>query len=55
MFLSCDQNAGQNRGMKIADRCFENMAQFKYLGATIQSLFKEEIKRRLNSGNACQN
>jgi hypothetical protein len=31
------------------------LAKFKYLGTTItnQKLFQEEIKRRLNSGNAC--
>jgi hypothetical protein len=36
--------------MKIADRCFENMAQFRYLGTTVtdENLIQEEIKRRLN-------
>jgi hypothetical protein len=31
------------------------MCQFKYLGTTVtnQNLIEEEIKRRLNSGNAC--
>jgi hypothetical protein len=31
------------------------MSQFKYLGTTVtnQNLIQEEIKRRLNSGNAC--
>jgi hypothetical protein len=29
MLLSCHQNAGQNYDIKIADRCFENVAQFK--------------------------
>jgi hypothetical protein len=34
---------------------FENVAQFGYMGTTItnQNLIQEEIKRRLNSGNAC--
>jgi ribosomal protein S2 len=54
MLLSCHQNAGQNHDIKIANRCFENVAQFRYLGTTItnQSLIQEEIMR-FNSGNAC--
>jgi hypothetical protein len=35
MFLSRHRNAGKNRGVKIANRCFENVAQFKYLGTTL--------------------
>jgi hypothetical protein len=40
--------------MKIANRCFVNVAQFTYLGTTLtnQNLFMKEIKRRMNSGNA---
>jgi hypothetical protein len=55
MLLSRHQNAGQNHDIKIANRSFENVAQFKHLGKTVknQNLFQEEIKRRLNSGNAC--
>jgi hypothetical protein len=54
MLLSHHQNAGQNHDIKIADRSFENVAQFKYLGMTVtnQNLI-DEIKRRLNLGNAC--
>jgi hypothetical protein len=39
---------------QIGNRWFENVAQFRYLGTTItnQNLIQEEIKRRMNSGNA---
>jgi hypothetical protein len=55
MLLFCHQNVGQNHDIKIANRSFENVSQFKYLEMTVtnQSLIKEKIKRRLNSGNAC--
>jgi hypothetical protein len=55
MLLSRHQNAGQNLNIKIGDRSFENAAQFKYLRTTVtnQNLIQEEIKRRLNSGDAC--
>jgi hypothetical protein len=55
LLVSRDQNAGQNREIKIGNRSFENMSLFKYLGTTVanQNLIQEEIKRRLNSGNAC--
>jgi hypothetical protein len=55
MLLSHHQNAGQNHDIKIVDRCFVNVAQFRSLGTTVtnQNLIQEEIKRRLNSGNAC--
>jgi hypothetical protein len=55
MLISRHQNVGQNREIKIANRLFENVSQFKYLGTTVtnQNLIQEEIKRRSNSGNAC--
>jgi hypothetical protein len=47
MLLSRHQNVGQNRDVKIANRLFENVSQFKYLGTTItnQNLMQEVIKR----------
>jgi hypothetical protein len=43
------QNVGQNCGIKIANRLFENVSQFKYLVTTVtnQNFIQEEIKRRL--------
>jgi hypothetical protein len=57
MLLSHHQNAGQNHDIKIVNRCFENVTQFRYLGMTItnQNQIQEEIKRRLNLGNSVQN
>jgi hypothetical protein len=55
MLLSRHQNAGQNHDIKIGNRCFENVAQFRYLGTTItnENLIQEEIKKSSNSGSAC--
>ncbi|PNF13842.1 hypothetical protein B7P43_G11786 [Cryptotermes secundus] len=55
MLLPRHQNGGKNHDIKIGNRCFEIVAQFRYLGTTItdRNLIQEEIKRRLNSRNAC--
>jgi hypothetical protein len=55
MLLSRHYNARQNHDIKIGNRCFEDVAQLRYLETTItnQNLIQEEIKRKLNSGNAC--
>jgi hypothetical protein len=39
----------------IVNRFFENMSQFKYLRTSVmnQNMIQEEIKRKLNLGNAC--
>jgi hypothetical protein len=53
--MSRHPNSGQNQNIRIANESFENVAKFKYLGTTLtnQNDICDEIKRRLNSGNAC--
>jgi hypothetical protein len=55
MLISRSQKIGQKHSIKIANRFFENVAKFKYLGTTVtdQNCMHEEIKSRLNSGNVC--
>jgi hypothetical protein len=53
--MSRSQKIGQKLSIKIAIRSFEDVAKFKCLGITLtdQNCIHEEIKSRLNSGNAC--
>jgi hypothetical protein len=55
MLVSRCQKAGQRQSIKIGNRSFESVATFKYPGTTLtdQNCIHEEIKSRLNSGNAC--
>jgi hypothetical protein len=55
MLMSRCKKAGQKHSIKIADRSFEDVAKFKYLEMTLtdQNCMNEEIKSRLNLGNAC--
>jgi predicted HNH restriction endonuclease len=55
MLMSRCQKAGQKHSINIAYRFCEGVAKFKYLGTTLtdQNGMHEEIKSRLNSGNAC--
>jgi hypothetical protein len=42
MLLSCHQTAGQNHNIKVGKICFENVAQFKYLGMIVTRGGEEE-------------
>jgi hypothetical protein len=55
MFMSHHQTAEQSNYIRVANKSFEKVAKFKYLGPTFtdQNCIYEEIKSRLNSGNAC--
>jgi len=55
MVMSRDQNAEQNRSVRIDNSISERVEEFKYLGTTltIQNSIREGIKSRLRSGNAC--
>jgi hypothetical protein len=55
MVMSRYPNSGQNQNIRIANESFENVAKFRYLGKTLtnQNDIHDEIKSRLNSGNAC--
>jgi len=55
MIMSRHPNSGQNQNTRTANESFEKVAKFKYLGTTLtnQNDIHNEIKSRLNSGNAC--
>jgi hypothetical protein len=55
MLMSRHQKTGQKYSIQIANRSFEGVAKFKYLGTilTDQNCINEEFKSGLNSGNAC--
>ncbi|KAJ4430052.1 hypothetical protein ANN_22260 [Periplaneta americana] len=55
MIMSHDHNIVRNGNIKIGDLSFEGVEKFKYLGATVTNIndTREEIKRRINMGNAC--
>jgi hypothetical protein len=55
MIMSHHPHSGQNQNIRIANESFKNVAKFRYLGMTLtdQNGIYDEIKRSLNSGNAC--
>jgi hypothetical protein len=55
MTMSRHPNSGQNQKVRIANESFEKVAKLKYLGTTLtnQNDVHDEVKSRLNSGNAC--
>jgi len=55
MVMSYNQNAGRNHNINIVNESLERVEQFKYLGTNVmrQNSIQKEIKRRLESGNAC--
>jgi hypothetical protein len=55
MFMSRHQTARQSNYIRVTNKSFKKVAKFKYLGATLmdQNCIHEEIRSKLNSGNAC--
>jgi sorting nexin-29 len=55
MVMSRNQNAGQSHDIKIDNKFFERVEEFKDLGRTVmnRNSIHEEIKSRLKLGNTC--
>jgi hypothetical protein len=55
VYESRHPNSGQNQNIRKTNESFENMATFKYMETTLtnQNAIIDEIKSRLNPGNAC--
>jgi hypothetical protein len=54
MFMSGDQNAGQNLNVKTDNKSYESLEQFPYFRKNLssQNSMQEETTSRLNSGNS---
>jgi hypothetical protein len=55
MLMSRGQRMGQKHSINMANRSFEDVAKFKYLGTTLtdQNCMHKDINSRLNLGNFC--
>ncbi|KAJ4446034.1 hypothetical protein ANN_12720 [Periplaneta americana] len=55
MIMSRDENIIRNGNIKFGNLSFEEVEKFKYLAATVTNIndTREEIKHRINMGNAC--
>ncbi|KAJ4431759.1 hypothetical protein ANN_20364 [Periplaneta americana] len=55
MIMSRDENIVRNGNIKIGNLSFEEVEKFKYIGARVTNIndTREEIKHRINMGNAC--
>jgi hypothetical protein len=55
MLTSHYPKGGQDRDTEIANRSYENVAQFGYLETRVinKNFLQGKIKKKLNSGNAC--
>jgi hypothetical protein len=55
MAMSRNQNVGKNHNIKLDNKSFERVKQFKYLGTSLtnRNSIQEEIKSRMKSRNAC--
>jgi hypothetical protein len=53
MIMPHHPNSGQNQNMRTANKLFDKVAKFKYMGTTLtnQNDIHDESKSRLNSGN----
>jgi hypothetical protein len=55
MVMFRNQPAGRSNSVKIDNRAFERVEEFKYLGTALtnQNSIQEEINNGLKSGNTC--
>jgi hypothetical protein len=55
MVMSRNQHAGHSHNIKTDNKSFERREEFQYLGTALanRNSIHEEIKSRLNLGNAC--